>query len=143
MLFDLKAQELMHSFQSLGVRSADEHFAATIRLDILVRKVALHPLHFGNTGPSLSMRHHRTREIPLRKSLGYSLQVLADLIPRGRIGWVIRLNFDGTTGRSELEMVGCLDLAGAHAIAPVWPNVPSPQTSPRKNKLDPGIGSRV
>jgi len=40
----------MHSFQSLGVRSADEHFAAPIRLDILVRKLALHPLHFGNTG---------------------------------------------------------------------------------------------
>ena len=108
MLFDLKTQELMHSFQSLGVRSADEHFAATIRLDILGRKVALHPLHFGNTGRSLSMRHHRRREIPLRKSFGYSLQVLADLIPSGRIGWVIRLNFDDTTGRSELEMVGCL-----------------------------------
>ena len=114
MLFDLKPQELMHSFESLGVRSADEHFAATIRLDILGRKVALHPLHFGNTGRSLSMRHHRRREIPLRKSFGYSLQVLADLIPSGRIGWVIRLNFDDTTGHSELEMVGCLDLAEAH-----------------------------
>jgi hypothetical protein len=66
MLFDLKTQELMHGFQSLGVRSADEYFAAAIRLDVPVRKIALHPLHI---------------------SFGYPLKVLADLIPRGRIGW--------------------------------------------------------
>ena len=99
MFLDLKTQKLMHGFQSLGVCSADEHLAAAIRLDIRVRKIAFQTLHIRNTGWNLSVRHHRRGEITLGKCLGYSLQVLANLIPSGSAGNVIRLNFDNTTGR--------------------------------------------
>lgn len=116
MLRDLETQKFVDRFDCFGIRRVDFHLGAELRVLGHVGNFAFQALHRFHSGRIRRVDEHRDGKIALAEHPGDGGEMIANGFLTGLIGRIVRLDFDASAIRQEMEMVAGHMMTEAHAL---------------------------
>lgn len=116
MILDLELQEIVDSRNRLRIAAGNLYSCATRRLLHVVLDIFAQFFHGWHARWRLSVNQHRRFEVPVMEHLGDVLEMGADLLAAGCVGWISCERLDCSAIWSESEMMNGFLMREAHHL---------------------------